>query len=326
MKEQAAKLSVNRRGGPSDRTAPRSRATFFRAASAACGLLCGSAATADEQAALEARIASLRREAVAYEHGNGLSKDGTRAAALYCEAAKLGDAASQFDLGWMYANGRGVRKDDALAAFFFRSAAAQGVEQAGNMLRAVGEPTGELPECMRDPEPPMIEAPAADQEPGSGPDPAIGAPPMVVELVGKLAPQYQVPPRLVLAVIAAESNFNRLAVSPKNAQGLMQLIPETAQRFGVKNVFDPAQNVRGGIAYLRWLLAYFEGDVALVAAAYNAGERAVERHLGVPPFSETRAYVRRILAAVRPVTQVYDASVVEPSPQLPLIRQRQRAK
>jgi soluble lytic murein transglycosylase-like protein len=157
------------------------------------------------------------------------------------------------------------------------------------------------------------------------PEPPITAPRPSLDLVSKLAPQYQVPPRLVLAVIEAESNFNRLAVSPKNAQGLMQLIPETAQRFGVKNAFDPAQNVRGGIAYLRWLLAYFEGDVALVAAAYNAGERAVERHLGVPPFLETRAYVRRILAAVRPKTP-FDASVVEPSPHLKLIRERQRAK
>ena len=326
MSEQVAGSGLRACGATSGHAGRRWGATVSRAALAVCGLLCGSPATADEQAALDAHIASLRREAVAYEHGNGLSRDGARAAALYCEAAKLGDAASQFDLGWMYANGRGVRKDDALAAFFFRSAAAQGVAQAGNMLRAVGEPTAELPECMRDPEPPTVEAPIAETEPDSGLDPAIGAPPMVVELVGKLAAQYQVPPRLVLAVIAAESNFNRLAVSPKNAQGLMQLIPETAQRFGVKNVFDPAQNVRGGIAYLRWLLAYFEGDVSLVAAAYNAGERAVERHLGVPPFSETRAYVRRILAAVRPVTQVYDASVVEPSPQLPLIRQRQRAK
>ena len=150
----------------------------------------------------------------------------------------------------------------------------------------------------------------------------IAAPRPIVDLVSKLAPQYQVPPRLVLAVIEAESNYNRHAVSPKNAQGLMQLVPETAQRFGVKNAFDPAQNVRGGIAYLRWLLAYFEGDVALVAAAYNAGERAVDRHLGVPPFAETRAYVRRILASV-PLTQAYDASIVAPSSQLQQIRERQ---
>ena len=279
------------------------------------------AAAAEDEMAPELRIAALRRDAVAYEHGNGVPRDGARAAALYCQAAKLGDAASQFDLGWMYANGRGVARDDAVAAFFFRSAADQGLQQAANMLRVIGD-AAPPPDCMLDPVIPP--APVVASEPDAAPDTPIAAPRPILDLVSKLAPQYQVPPRLVLAVIEAESNFNRLAVSPKNAQGLMQLIPETAQRFGVKNVFDPAQNVRGGMAYLRWLLAYFEGDVALVAAAYNAGERAVERHLGVPPFSETRAYVRRILAAVRPLT-AYDASIAEPSPHLQLIRNRQRA-
>ena len=288
-----------------------------------CSALPAAASSLQSDESPEARIAALRLDAVAYEHGNGQLRDGLRAAALYCQAAKLGDAASQFDLGWMYANGRGVQRDDALAAYFFQTAAAQGLPQAIAMLKRVGEPGAEIPECMRDPVVVVEAAPTPlVEEPIELP---ITAPRPILDLVTKLASQYQVPPRLVLAVIAAESNFDRLAVSPKNAQGLMQLIPETAQRFGVKNAFDPAQNVRGGIAYLRWLLAYFEGDVALVAAAYNAGERAVERHLGVPPFLETRAYVRRILAAVRPMTQ-FDASVVEPSPQLRLIRERQRTK
>ena len=269
------------------------------------------------------RIAALRADAQAHAHGEGVARDPLRAFELYCEAARLGDAASQYDLGWIYANGRGVTRSDTLAASFFALAAAQGHPQAQRMLGVVGEDTAELPECMRDPVVAAGPAPEAPVE--EPPEPPITAPRPIVDLVTRLAPQYQVPPRLVLAVIEAESNFNRLAVSPKNAQGLMQLIPETAQRFGVKNAFDAAQNVRGGIAYLRWLLAYFEGDVALVAAAYNAGERAVERHLGVPPFLETRAYVRRILAAVRPMTQ-FDASVVEPSPRLRLIRERQRAK
>jgi len=110
------------------------------------------------------------------------------------------------------------------------------------------------------------------------------------------------------------------AVSPKQAQGLMQLIPDTALRFKVRNAMDPAQNIRGGMAYLRWLMAYFEGDVALVAAAYNAGERAVERYRGVPPYAETRDYVRRILAAVGTLAHPFDASVTAPSPTLPLMR------
>lgn len=100
----------------------------------------------------------------------------------------------------------------------------------------------------------------------------------VFGLVRKLAPEYGVSPRLVMAVIRAESNFEPEAVSPKNAQGLMQLIPETSVRFNVRKPFDPEQNLRGGMAYLRWLLAYFEGNVALVAAAYNAGEGTVNRY------------------------------------------------
>jgi soluble lytic murein transglycosylase-like protein len=99
---------------------------------------------------------------------------------------------------------------------------------------------------------------------------------------------------LVLAVIRAESNFNPTARSPKNAQGLMQLIPDTCIRFNVKNPYDPVQNLRGGLSYLRWLLAHFEGDVALVAAAYNSGEQTVNRYRGVPPYAETRAYVRQV--------------------------------
>ena len=321
------RLSRTKRGAPSESTGLRAPADGCRAAivlfAIACSALPAAATSLQSDESPEARIAALRLDAVAYEHGNGQLRDGLRAAALYCQAAKLGDAASQFDLGWMYANGRGVQRDDALAAYFFQTAAAQGLPQAIAMLKWVGEPGAEIPECMRDPVVVVEAAPTPlVEEPIELP---ITAPRPILDLVTKLASQYQVPPRLVLAVIAAESNFDRLAVSPKNAQGLMQLIPETAQRFGVKNAFDPAQNVRGGIAYLRWLLAYFEGDVALVAAAYNAGERAVERHLGVPPFLETRAYVRRILAAVRPMTQ-FDASVVEPSPQLRLIRERQRTK
>ncbi len=96
----------------------------------------------------------------------------------------------------------------------------------------------------------------------------------------------------------------------------MQLIPQTAKRFGVRNPFDAHQNIRGGMAYLRWLSAYFEGDTALVAAAYNAGEGAVDRHRGVPPFDETREYVRRVLARVGNAPQPFDARVTSPSPKL----------
>ena len=140
------------------------------------------------------------------------------------------------------------------------------------------------------------------------------------DLVRKLAPEYRISPVLALAIIRAESNFDPNARSPKNAQGLMQLIPETSARFNVKKPFDPAQNIRGGLAYLRWLLAYFRGDVRLVAAAYNSGEGTVEKYRGIPPYAETRAYVQRIKRYFRRDKHPFDATVTDPSPELPHIR------
>jgi hypothetical protein len=120
------------------------------------------------------------------------------------------------------------------------------------------------------------------------------APAHVRSIVNKLAPELDLDPRLVLAVIAVESNFQAAAVSPKNAQGLMQLIPDTAQRFGVQDPFNPSDNIRGGMLYLRWLLKAFNGNLSLALAGYNAGEKAVERYKGVPPYDETRQYVEKI--------------------------------
>ncbi len=106
-------------------------------------------------------------------------------------------------------------------------------------------------------------------------------------------------PKLVEAVIAAESAFDPRALSKKGAQGLMQLMPDTADRFGVANVWDPKQNIAGGTAYLGWLIKEFDGDLRNVLAAYNAGEGAVTRHGGMPPYAETRQYVDRVLAYYR---------------------------
>lgn len=106
-----------------------------------------------------------------------------------------------------------------------------------------------------------------------------------------------VSPALALAVISVESAGKTDAVSGAGAQGLMQLIPATAARFGVSDASDPAQNIRGGITYLDWLLKEFKGDVILALAGYNAGENAVKDNKGVPPYSETRAYVPKVLAA-----------------------------
>ncbi len=273
-----------------------------------------------------AQVLRWRQEAMALEHGDGLERDAVRAAELYCRAARYGDAESQFNLAWMLTNSRGIQRDDAQAAHLFAAAAEQGLEQAQNMLRAMGTPRGAPPPCLRPPEeaepaaaPPRAVAARPMQLPWPPPPPQAPAP--IVNFVNIVAPEYQLAPALVLAVVATESNFNPLAVSPKNAQGLMQLIPDTARRFGVRNAFDPVQNLRGGMAYLRWLLAYFEGDITLAAAAYNAGERAVERYRGVPPYAETRLYVRKILAHLGGRREhPFDANVTPPSDAMPLMR------
>ncbi len=125
---------------------------------------------------------------------------------------------------------------------------------------------------------------------------SIAAPKDIGRIVHEIAPKHGVDPNLVLAVIKVESNFQVRAVSPKAAQGLMQLIPATAERFGVRDSFKPRENIRGGVRYLRWLLDHFGGDLSLVLAGYNAGERAVKKHGGIPPYAETKAYVRKVMS------------------------------
>lgn len=110
---------------------------------------------------------------------------------------------------------------------------------------------------------------------------------------------YQIPEELIRAVIKVESDFDPRAVSSANARGLMQLIPETAERMMVTDVFDPRQNIYGGVRYLRVLANLFNGNLELTVAAYNAGEHAVMRHGGIPPFAETRGYVVKVLGYYR---------------------------
>jgi soluble lytic murein transglycosylase-like protein len=117
------------------------------------------------------------------------------------------------------------------------------------------------------------------------------------------ARRHRVDVGLVTAVIAVESGFQPGAVSPKGAMGLMQLMPATAAELGVSDPFDPRQNVDGGTRHLRTLLTRYQGDRRLALAAYNAGVAAVDLHGGVPPFSETRAYVRKVLARCRKARQ-----------------------
>lgn len=267
------------------------------------------------QGAASIQTQDMVAEALAYEHGEGVPKDYRRAAELYCVAARQGNAEAQYSLGWMYANGRGLARDDEAAASLFGLAAALGHEQARRMQRFVGDPSGKLPACMTPPEESIFAMTSEDEA-------LFSASPerkRIVDLVRDLAPEYKVSPRLALAVISVESNFNVKARSQKDAQGLMQLIPETSARFNVRNAYDPIQNLRGGLSYLRWLLAYFKGNVSLVAAGYNAGEKAVDRYRGIPPYAETRDYVKRIQRLFRHEEHPYDASVTDASPALSVV-------
>lgn len=239
------------------------------------------------------------------------ARNSPEAIAELCRLARRGDAESQYELAFLYAHGRGPDRHDDWAAYLFTAASLQGHAFAEQMLKAVTWPVASAPNCFK-------VASALPPMPASGRYDA--PPPQIESLVRKLAPQYQVSPQLALAIIAVESNFNVTAVSPKAAMGLMQLIPQTAKRFGVKNPFDAQDNISGGLAYLRWLLAYFEGDVVLVAAAYNAGEGAVNLHRGIPPFDETREYVKRVMSRFGHFTQPFDSRITAPSPQIQALR------
>ena len=119
------------------------------------------------------------------------------------------------------------------------------------------------------------------------------------EYIRQAATLYQIPEELVRAVIRVESDFDPRAVSPANARGLMQLVPETAERMMVTDSFDPRQNIFGGVRYLRVLANLFNGDIQLTIAAYNAGEGAVMRYGGIPPYQETQDYVVKVLGNYR---------------------------
>ena len=115
------------------------------------------------------------------------------------------------------------------------------------------------------------------------------------DMIQSAATRYSIDADLVRAVIKVESDFNSNARSNKGAMGLMQLMPDTARLHNVLNAFDPSANIEGGVRHLRLLLGRYQGDIELSLAAYNAGMNAVEKHGGIPPFAETREYVRRVL-------------------------------
>lgn len=130
---------------------------------------------------------------------------------------------------------------------------------------------------------------------GSGSSSGSGSHREVENIVRTTAAKYNLDPKLALAVATAESSLEPGAVSPAGAAGVMQLMPETAQSLGVQNVFDPKENVDGGIRYLCQLLNTFGGDTTKAVAAYNAGPEAVKQYCGVPPYAETREYVDKVI-------------------------------
>lgn len=134
--------------------------------------------------------------------------------------------------------------------------------------------------------------------------------------IREAAERYQVEEGLIKAVIRVESGFNSRAVSPKGARGLMQLMPGTASMLGVRDSFDPRQNIDAGVRHLRGLIDRFNSDLKLALAAYNAGEQAVMNHRGVPPYRETRDYVTRILSFFGPTpASAQPASAPAPTPE-----------
>jgi len=160
--------------------------------------------------------------------------------------------------------------------------------------------------------PGRVERPAAPVPAASAqPAPVISAA-AIADAVERAAAQHSLPPELIHSVIKVESNYNPVAVSSKGALGLMQLIPSTARRFGVLDAFDPADNIQGGAKYLRYLLDLYRGDYPLALAAYNAGEGAVAKYGTVPPYPETRSYLRLVARQLR---EAPPAAVEKPQPQ-----------
>jgi Transglycosylase SLT domain/Sel1 repeat len=278
------------------------------------------------------RLTELTEYGVRFEHAEGVEKDFNKAQSFYCAASREGHPDALIRLGWMYANARGVPRDDAIAATLFKKAADLGSEMATRLAELVRANEEKLPACLIDKKPQanldtivatLLNPPTVQTRPlDRGPTPSVQNPAQfrsgpttierkqLVKLVTLRARAAKLDPRLVFAIIFAESNFDPLVRSPKGALGLMQLIPETAERFGVSDVWNPEENIRGGVAYLRWLLSYFKGDVWLAIAGYNAGEGAVDKFKGVPPYSETMAYVQKIRALYPRDFHAYDAKIV----------------
>ena len=270
-------------------------------------------------------VKDLLERASALDNNSNDDELSWKAANLYCEAARYGSAEAVYRLGMLYAFGRGVPANKNYAANLFGIASVHGHFEAQKMLETIEIKTNDTPPCVAEAVLPehapartkvgkltKVDSPAIDAYIDGLPKNKR----WVVDLVQTIADWHKVDSKLVLSIITAESNFKVAAASNKDAQGLMQLIPATAERFNVKNAFNASQNIKGGVKYLRWLLSYFRGDVALSVAAYNAGEGAVDKYHGVPPYAETKAYVKKVMALYQSPRHDFDASLTGASPAL----------
>lgn len=232
-----------------------------------------------------------------YERADGVKADPRLALSLYCRAARQDYSDAALMAGRMHMAGLGgVSKDADLGRAWLRKAAALGNEQAERLVGSAGGTVKTPDRC----EPPNLRWGIIRKPPAE-----------IRAMVQKMAPTYGLDPDLVLAVIAVESGYRVDVVSNKNAQGLMQLIPETAERFGVSDPFNAEQNMRGGMKYLRWLLAYFNGNVAYALAGYNAGEGAVLQYKGIPPYRETQDYVTKIRGIYAQTYHPFNRDIVQ---------------
>jgi TPR repeat protein len=222
------------------------------------------------------------RHGVRLEQGLGLRADPAAAIGHYCRAAHAGHLGARHQLGWMLLHGRGVAPDAGQAVALLRQAAQAGHAPSQGVLRLLPrtEPTA-----------PRV---CDGHGPVDRPVDRLRVPDEVERIAERTAARHAIDPDLVVAIIAVESSFDPTAVSQAGAEGLMQLMPATAARFGVDDSFDPVANVQGGVRYLAWLFQHFGDDLDRVLAAYNAGEGAVARYGGIPPFAETQAYVRKV--------------------------------
>jgi soluble lytic murein transglycosylase-like protein len=193
---------------------------------------------------------SLLKKAKRYELANGAKRDYKKAFRLYCQALKQGQEEASYHIGMLYYFGRGVKRDQSLAMGWFHRGAEHNDRYAQIMLKLHPTMKPKRHDSCRQSDVVHRHRSVKRKQ--------------IESWVHEIAKHHSIDPKLVLAVIEAESGFNAQALSPKNASGLMQLTPSTAVRFGIKDVWDPYQNIQGGTAYLHWLLRHFSGDLPIM--------------------------------------------------------------